>query len=67
MESYLLVKGERKAVTAELQRQLIGMVDNAYGFEAILPSDKADLLTSELYFEKPSIDQIVVHYIKDKK
>lgn len=67
LESYLLVKGERKAVTAELRRQLIGMVDNAYGFEAILPSDKADLLTSELYFEKPSIDQIVVHYIKDKE
>lgn len=65
MENFLLVKGERKAVTAKLQEGLIGIIDNAYGFEAILPSDKAGLLTREFHFERPTIDQIVIHYIKD--
>lgn len=67
LENYLLVKGERRAVSAELQKELIGVIDNAYGFEAILPSDKAELLTSEFHFEKPEIDEIVIHYIKDKE
>lgn len=63
LENYLLVKGERRAVSTQLQKELIGIVDNAYGFEAILPSERADLLTSEFHFEKPTIDEIVVHYI----
>lgn len=67
LENYLLVKGERRAVSAELHKELIGVIDNAYGFEAILPSDKAELLTSEFHFEKPDIDEIVIHYIKDRE
>lgn len=65
VESFLLVKGEKSAVSGELGKELIGMVDNAYGFEALLPSDKAGLLGSGFHYEKPNIDQIVVHYIKD--
>lgn len=65
MESYLLVKGEKRAVTPQLQKVLIGIIDNAYGFEAILPSENAGLLTSEFHYEKPTIDQIVIHYITD--
>lgn len=67
MENFLLVRGERRAISPELQKGLIGIVDNAYGFEAILPSDKAGLLTKEFHFEKPTIDQIVIHYIKDRE
>lgn len=67
LESHLLVKGERRAIYPELQRALIGIMDNAYGFEAILPSDRADLLTNEFHFEKPTIDQIVIHYIKERE
>ena len=66
LENYLLVKGERRTVTPQLAKELIGIIDNAYGFEAILSSDKADLLTKEFHIEKPSIDEIVVHYIKDR-
>lgn len=65
LENYLLVKGERRALSPHLQKELIGIIDNAYGFEAILPSERADLLTNELHFEKPTIDEIVVHYIKN--
>ena len=67
MDSFLLVKGERSALFPELQKALIGVIDNAYGFEAILPSEKADLLTREFHLEKPTIDQIVIHYIKEKE
>ena len=65
LENYLLVKGERRAISPQLQKELIGIIDNAYGFEAILPSERADRLTSEFHFEKPTIDEIVVHYIKN--
>lgn len=67
LENYLLVKGDRRAVSGRLQKELIGIVDNAYGFEALLPSDKAELLTSEFHIEKPSIDEIVIHYIMSAK
>lgn len=67
LESHLLVKGERRAIYPELQRALIGIMDNAYGFEAILPRDRADLLTNEFHFEKPTIDQIVIHYIRERE
>lgn len=65
IESYLLVKGEKSAVSSELEKALIGVIDNAYGFEALLPSDQAGLLGTEFQYEKPNIDQIVVHFIKD--
>ncbi len=67
IESYLLVKGDRSEVSGELEKALIGVIDNAYGFEALLPSDKAGLLGSQMHYEKPNIDQIVVHYIKDRR
>ncbi len=65
IESYLLVKGEKSAVSSELEKALIGVIDNAYGFEALLSSDQAGLLGTEFQYEKPNIDQIVVHFIKD--
>lgn len=67
IESYLLVKGERSEISGELEKALIGVIDNAYGFEALLPSEKAGLLGSGFHYEKPNIDQIVVHYIKDER
>lgn len=62
-ESFLLVKGESAKIPPAMKRELIGLEENAYGFEAILPSDKAALLGSAFLYEKPTIDQIVVHYI----
>lgn len=63
IESFLLVKGESAKIPPALKKELIGLEENAYGFEAILPSDKAELLGSAFLFEKPTIDQIVIHYI----
>ena len=66
-ENFLLVKGENAKISPELRKELIGLEENAYGFEAILPSDKAELLESTFLFEKPSIDKIVIHYIKNRE
>ncbi len=63
IESFLLVKGESAKIPPALKKELIGMEENAYGFEAILPSEKAGLLGNAFLFEKPTIDQIVIHYI----
>ena len=63
IESFLLVKGESAKIPPALKKELIGLEENAYGFEAILPSDKAELLGSAFLFEKPTIDQIVIHNI----
>ena len=63
VERFLLVKGESAKIPPALKKELIGLEENAYGFEAILPSDKAELLGSAFLFEKPTIDQIVIHYI----
>ena len=63
IENFLLVKGESAKIPPALKKELIGMEENAYGFEAILPSDKAGLLGNAFLFEKPTIDQIVIHYI----
>ncbi len=63
IENFLLVKGESAKIPPALKRELIGLEENAYGFEAVLPSDKAELLGSAFLFEKPTIDQIVIHYI----
>ncbi|MDE6603163.1 MAG: ABC transporter ATP-binding protein [Lachnospiraceae bacterium] len=66
IENFLLVKGESARIPPALKRELIGLEENAYGFEAVLPSDKAELLGNAFLFEKPTIDQIVIHYIKNK-
>lgn len=63
IDSFLLVKGESAKISPELKRELIGLEEGAYGFEAVLPSGKAELLGNAFLIEKPTIDQIVIHYI----
>lgn len=67
IESFLLVKGDRADITPALRDELIGLEENAYGFEALLPADKAELLGSAYKYEKPNIDQIVIHHIQNKE
>ncbi len=63
IDSFLLVKGESAKIPTALRQELIGLEEHAYGFEAVLPSDKAELLGNAFLCEKPTIDQIVIHYI----
>lgn len=67
IENFLLVKGERDAIPPVLKQELIGLEENAYGFEAILPSEKAELLGNAFLVEKPTIDNIVIHFIRNRE
>lgn len=67
IENFLLVKGESSAIPPALRQELIGLEENAYSFEAILPSEKAELLGSAFLVEKPNIDNIVIHYIRNRE
>lgn len=67
IENFLLVKGESSAIPQALRQELIGLEENAYGFEAILPSEKAELLGNAFLVEKPNIDNIVIHYIRNRE
>ena len=67
IENFLLVKGENGAIPTALRRELIGLEENAYGFEAILRSEKAELLGNAFLVEKPNIDSIVIHFIKNRE
>ena len=66
-ENDLYVKGGGEMLNEELRRHLIGVIDHAFGFEAILPSSRADLLTRDFVYEKPDIDRIVIHFIKERE
>ena len=67
IENFRLVKGESSVIPSALRQELIGLEENAYGFEAILPSEKAELLGSAFLIEKPNIDNIVIHYIRNRE
>ena len=66
LETYLLIKGGREDLTPELKKQLIGLEENAFGFEALY-SVKNGLPPAGWLSAKPSIDQIVVHIIEDMR
>lgn len=67
IDKFLLVKGESGTIPVALKKELIGLEENAYGFEAILPSGKAGLLGDAFLVERPDIDKIVIHYIKNRE
>lgn len=67
LEKFLLVKGGNDDLTEELDRKLIGKTKTSIGFEALIRSDDAVFTNNNLLLEKPSIDEIVIRYIKNMK
>lgn len=66
LESYILVKGDRRDLTPETRKYLIGCKQQAYGFTALLKSDDAAYMPRDIVIDKPTIDQIMVHMIGEK-
>lgn len=66
-EDYIIVKGGREDLSDKLKKSLIGLKVTGVGFEGLLESEKAVYLPKDIVIEKPSIDQIVVHFIQSKK
>ena len=65
IEKYVLVKGGLEDLTKDLKKNLIGIMNSNVGFTALAESEKALYLKKGLLIEKPTIDNIVIHYIKE--
>lgn len=65
LEHFLLIKGEEADLTPKQNKHLIGKTKQRYSFEAIIEADVAGEFGSRFVFDKPSIDQIMLHFVKD--
>ena len=62
---YLFVKGGLGDLTPELRKTLSGIEENAFGFAALFDTECGLALPPGLTAEKGSIDNIIVHMIRD--
>lgn len=65
IEKFVIVKGGSKDLTEDLKKNLIGIVKTNVGFTALAESEKAVYLKKGFLIEKPTIDNIIIHYIKE--
>lgn len=65
-EKYLLVKGGPEDLTSELQSHLLGVDRHAFGFTGLFSTDSDYILPVGLAVQRPAIDQIIVHQIKER-
>lgn len=65
IDNFVIVKGGNNELTSSMESKLIGVMKSKVGFEALADSEKAIYLPKGFLIEKPTIDQIVVHYIKE--
>ena len=66
-EKYLLVKGGPEDLTDELRAHLSGIDEHAYGFTALFSTDSDYILAAALTTERPTIDQIIIHQIQERR
>lgn len=64
-EKYLLVKGGLEELTEAASGKIKGLKKTSVGFEGIIETDESTCLSEKCVLEKPTIDQIVVAFIKD--
>ena len=67
VEKFAVLKGSVDDVTPELMKKLIGYHSYRSGFEALIATDDLAGLSSELEYEKASIDEILVYIAKEAK
>lgn len=67
LENYVILKGGMDELKPSLKEKLIGYTAGSVGFRALLSSKDLDFILPGMAVEKPTIDQIVVHYIKNLK
>lgn len=66
IERYVVVKGGLEDLNSETEKHLIGVKASRVGFTAVMRSDESVMLDKRFIVEKPSIDQLVTHFIKQK-
>lgn len=64
-EKYLLVKGGLEELTEAVSRKIKGLKKTSVGFEGIIEADDSVCVSQKCVLEKPTINQIVISYIKD--
>ncbi len=66
IESYAIVKGDRKFLDRDVRTQFIGIRENRFGFEGLMKDIKRarDLFDNNAIIEKPSIDQIMLYTVR---
>lgn len=67
LENYLIVKGGPDDLTSDLKKHIIGIEENSFGFSGLVKTEGGYLLPSELEVEKPTIDQIIIHEIEERR
>jgi ABC-2 type transport system ATP-binding protein len=66
LESYAIVKGDKKFLDRDVRKQFIGIRENRFGFEGLMRDIKHahDLFGSNTIIEKPSLDQIMLYTVR---
>jgi len=67
LESYLLVKGDPVALSAEHKKSIIGFRKHATGFDGMITVDHAAHLPTDVSCEKISLDEIIIYMNKEGK
>lgn len=67
IESYLLLKAGPEELNEELQKHVIGIKKNSIVLEGLIKSDDAILFSRDAVLERATVDQIVIHYILERK
>ncbi|MFA9376973.1 MAG: ABC transporter ATP-binding protein [Lachnotalea sp.] len=65
LESYVLIRGDYHELTSNQKSKLIGITKGEFNFEAILLTNEAIGFDNRYVIEKPTIDQIMLHHIKN--
>ena len=65
LERFVLVKGDPSDLDESVRSRLIGLEKHTYGFTALFDADSGENLPSKdsFSFEKPTIDQLVMHLL----
>lgn len=65
-EKYTLVKGGKELLDADTRRLFVGLREHPYGFEGLTDDPKRayELFRDRALYERPSLDDIMVHTIK---
>jgi len=67
LERYLLVHCGRHELTPDMEKGLIGLEKNEYGVSALFDTESSGILPSLFVTEKPTIDEIVVHLLSNRR
>lgn len=66
MESYALVKGGLEILNEEVKKNLVGLRENSFGFEALTSDVKAfkNIVKDQVVIERPSLEDIIVYTVR---